>query len=47
MSQAEYNKWVSEYDPNYDWDNNKDNFLPEDSEETMHGTHVAGIVAAD
>ena len=47
MTQTEYNKWVATYNSNYDWNRDKDSFLPEASEDNMHGTHIAGIVAAD
>ncbi len=49
MTQEEYNQWVAKYDPNYDWDKRKDNFMPDRGMTTthMHGTHVAGLIAAD
>lgn len=49
-SQAEYEEWASAYDEGYDWDAIKDSetsYYPNSSSEDAHGTHVAGIIAAD
>lgn len=49
-SKEEYDKWASAYDEGYDWNKEKDSatgFYPNKSEEDAHGTHVAGIIAAD
>ena len=45
MTHSEYNDWASEYADDYDWDEN--NYLPGTSDSSRHGTHVAGIIAAD
>ena len=56
ISQEDFNKWAAEYNADYDWDSNSTNFNPErpivngdeiTNSGTMHGTHVAGIIAAD
>ena len=47
MTTGEYNTWVSRYSDDYDWDNNQDNYFPLEGDASRHGTHVAGIIAAD
>ncbi len=47
VTKAEYDEWAAQYADDYDWDENKDNFAPKTTVVDMHGTHVAGIVAAD
>lgn len=47
ISTADYNKWAIEYDSDYSWDSNPFLFAPNSGADNMHGTHVAGIIAAD
>lgn len=49
-TKAEYDEWAGEYPQDYDWNEIKDsptNYYPNDRDEAMHGTHVAGIIAAN
>lgn len=49
-SKEEYDEWASSYDDGYDWNVEKDSatgFYPNKSDDAAHGTHVAGIIAAD
>jgi len=53
MSDAEvkeFEDWASAYDANYDWDSRQVGVTPNkytDNDEVMHGTHVAGLIAAN
>mgnify|MGYP004597378503 FL=1 len=47
-----YNFWAAEYPENYDWDNLQYYYYPNNHNSTfgdgsLHGTHVAGIIAAN
>ena len=47
-TEDDYNEWANGYDEGYDWDAVKDsetNYYPDSDE--IHGTHVAGIIAAN
>ncbi len=49
-SKEEYDKWASAYEEGYDWTEKKDSetsFYPNNTSDAAHGTHVAGIIAAD
>lgn len=50
MSAEDYAAWEAEYPDGYDWSQVKDtetSFYPNEGQEGWHGTHVAGIIAAN
>lgn len=49
-TKAEYDEWASAYEDGYDWNEEKNSltgFYPNKTDDAAHGTHVAGIIAAD
>lgn len=57
ISKTDYDKWAADYNDDYSWDSADNSWLPEELKYdgngnilnfgTAHGTHVAGIIAAD
>lgn len=57
LSKTDFDDWAAGYSDNYTWDSNQNSWLPEElkfgadgailNSEAAHGTHVAGIIAAD
>ena len=56
ISKENFDEWAADYNDDYDWENDSGNFNPErpivvgneiTNSGSMHGTHVAGIIAAD
>lgn len=56
MTSEDYNAWAADYSDSYNWSDSQNSYLPEElrysdstilNPGTAHGTHVAGIIAAD
>ena len=47
MSQEDFELWAADYPADYDWDLIKDTYDPLPNFSGMHGSHVAGIIAAN
>jgi len=47
MTAEEYGVWAGKYPEEYNWDETNTSFAPLGGDEGMHGTHVAGIIAAN
>ena len=47
VSQDDYDAWAADYPSDYDWDKVKTTYTPLDGDDYLHGTNVAGLIAAN